>query len=209
MVLHFDPRRDVPTLPDCRCACSAASTVTDRILRAAVRVLLTGEAPSVRQLEELVDLPPVEARRALDDLAGADAIEIDEGRIVAAAGVTLRGTDHTFSYGDRPVHTWCALDAVGLPLALRSRSEVRTRCRRCAAGLELEVRDGRLLGGDEVLWLPGPLTLGRREFCAGANLFCGLDHLEGWWRLQGRPVGKAVDLEALPQLAGAVFPQQL
>lgn len=161
------------------------------------------------QVEAAVAASPGEAHRTIGRLRAEGGIEFAADRIVAAAGVTLRRTDHTFSHQGRSIHTWCALDALGLPLALGLRSTARTRCPYCRAGLELKVEDGQMVAADEALWLPTSPALGRREFCAYASLFCRLDHLEQWWHAAGRPAGMPVGTDALPAVARAVFPAEL
>jgi hypothetical protein len=74
------------------------------------------------------------------------------------------------------------LDAIGIPAALAIDARAVTRCPACGADLMVTLTGGEpgpLPGA--VLWYPevrcGHLV---DDFCAGANLFCSLDHLEHW-----------------------------
>jgi hypothetical protein len=60
-------------------------------------------------------------------------------------------TPHTVEASGRSWFANCAWDALGIPAALHADGTVRSACPDCGEPLELEVRDGRLVRGAELL----------------------------------------------------------
>ena len=60
-------------------------------------------------------------------------------------------TPHRVDAGGRSWFANCAWDALGIPGALHGDGVVHSRCPDCGEPLELEVRDGELVGGAELL----------------------------------------------------------
>lgn len=149
------------------------------------------------QPDEVLPGRAEEADRALAQLVGQGRAEVDgAGRVVGVHGLTLRSTRHRFVHGGRPHFTWCAFDAVGIPAALALDADVHTTCPACERAIRLPVVAGRPGPSDAVLWLPAPevrhlLT----EFCAAADLYCTVDHLQR--RIDpARTPGEVLDLAA-------------
>jgi alkylmercury lyase len=118
--------------------------------------------------------------------------------VIGAHGLTRRGTRHEIVTGQRRWHTWCALDAVGIPVALGLEAEIRTVCPACKSEIRLRVYRGAVnaTAGAPVLWFPsGPCGRVMDDFCASANLFCSEEHLETWRRRAGEPPGLPLTLE--------------
>lgn len=127
-----------------------------------------------------------------DDTAVAEATEhlhsrgrielTPDGRLVAVHGLSRRPTPHQIEHDDAVINTWCALDAIGIPAALRIDAWARTSCRTCQRPLAVSVSAGKpqpLPGA--VLWYPEvPCGHLIEDFCSGANLFCTIEHLERW-----------------------------
>jgi hypothetical protein len=132
---------------------------------------------------ELVDGDPAILADAVDHLRARGRIELsDDGEVIAVHGLARRPTPHRIEHHDTVVHTWCALDAIGIPAALAIDARAVTHCPICRANLAVTLIRGEpqpLPGA--VLWYP---EVGCEhlidDFCAGANLFCSLDHLERW-----------------------------
>jgi alkylmercury lyase len=142
-------------------------------------------------------LPRDEIEAATKQLRDAGALELDpQGRMVGAHGLTERRTDHTIVARERTWHTWCALDAIGIPVALGIDAEVHTRCRTCGSTVELTVRSGSTSeASDIVLWRPGgSCSKVMEDFCATANLFCSAEHLERWRADAGNPPGQVLTI---------------
>lgn len=98
-----------------------------------------------------------------------------------------RPTAHRIEHAGGSVHTWCALDAVGIPAALGIDATAATSCPACGAELTLLLRSGAPVGGECRLWIPsGECAHLVEDFCRHANLFCTAEHMSA----------------RLPQLAG-------
>jgi Alkylmercury lyase len=130
-------------------------------------------------------------------LSAAGRLELDDdGILVGVHGLVARPTAHRIEHAGRSIHTWCALDAIGVPAALALDATAITACPRC--GVEMRVA---LLGGepsaepDLRLWLPGgPCSHLIDDFCRYANLYCSPEHLASV--VPADQPGQAVDVAA-------------
>jgi hypothetical protein len=152
---------------------------------AAVELAIAGFAAlwhgRARDPEELLPARRHLAMQTARDLARLGRAELDgDGRLVGVHGLTLRRTRHSFEHDGRVHHTWCAFDSVGIPAALGLDATAATDCPTCVAPIVVEVRGGRVDGDGEVLWLPTPQATSHlmNEFCASADLYCTIEHLE-------------------------------
>lgn len=128
-------------------------------------------------------------------LVASGRCETDGEDLVGIHGLTLRLTRHRFVHDDVTHHTWCAFDAVAIPVALGLDAVASTTCRACGGGIEVVVRSGVPTGGsDLVLWLPDPNGEHLMDsFCAVADLYCSHEHLRQ--QVDAHASGRAVDLE--------------
>ena len=152
-----------------------------------------------RELGTTADL----TRATLEEQAGVGRLELDtEGRVVGAHGITLLSTPHTLAVDGRVLHTWCALDAIGIPAASGEDAHVTTSCGWCRRSLVVDVVEGEPRGDHGlVLWLPtGPCDNLRQEFCPHANLFCNREHLDTWRKQAGAPNGRTLTLDQTAEL---------
>ena len=60
-------------------------------------------------------------------------------------------TPHRVEAGGRSWFANCAWDVLGIPAALHTGGAIRSQCPDCAEAVELEVRDGRLTRGADLL----------------------------------------------------------
>jgi alkylmercury lyase len=75
---------------------------------------------------------PTELATTLAGLARAGLVEQDPtGAITGAHGLTLAPTRHHLVLAGVDLHTWCALDAIGIPAAVDTDAEIATRCGWC------------------------------------------------------------------------------
>lgn len=171
--------------------------------RHAFTALLTTDVPRLADVAEAASRDAVGVARAVAWLDARGALERDGDRLVGAHGLTTRVTPHTLTIGERTLHTWCALDAIAIPVALATTARATSRCPVCGQSLTVEIRDGRLPDGDRrVLWMPtGSCGNVIADFCAHANLFCTSAHLDEWRRTDTAPAGRPLTLAEVPAIA--------
>jgi alkylmercury lyase len=113
-------------------------------------------------------------------LVDAGRLELDDqGVVVGVHGLAARPTAHRVEHTGGVVHTWCALDAIGIPAALALDAAVVSTCPACGAALRITL-DAGVPADDGVmrLWLPGgQCTHLVEDFCRHANLYCTADHV--------------------------------
>jgi hypothetical protein len=137
------------------------------------------------RLANLTDLVGSDATitEAADHLRTRGRIELsDDGHLIAVHGLVRRPTRHRIEHAGGAVNTWCALDAIGIPAALAINARALTQCPTCEAELAVTLTRGEpqpLPGA--MLWYPEVRCAHLvDDFCAGANLFCSLGHLDRW-----------------------------
>ena len=186
-----DPERLAPL--------AGADPAVGAVRREAFAALIAGAPVDADELARAADLSKANVEHAIAQLHAAGALELDpDGRVTGAHGLTHRQTQHAIVTPQRTWHTWCALDAVGIPAALGLDAEVHTRCPTCDGAIVLEIRSGTAIAPHDtepMLWLPGtPCAHVMNDFCAAANLFCNREHLEVWRARAANPPGAAVTL---------------
>jgi hypothetical protein len=110
----------------------------------------------------------------------AGRLEVDgDGTLVAVHGLAARSTPHRIEHPDGVIHTWCALDAIGIPAALGVDATAITTCPACDSELRVRLDRGTPVDDESlVLWLPDAACDHLvDDFCANANLYCSRDHL--------------------------------
>lgn len=167
--------------------------------------LLHGAPVTVSEIAERRKVPLEPVQAALDQLVSAGAAEVfGDGEIVGAHGLTTDATRHAFVVSGRVLHTWCALDVVGIPVALGLDAIASTTCPTCGNRLDVPVREGHAKPLPCVLWLPtGPCVHLTRDFCSVANLFCNAAHADTWMQHAGDVHGRLVSLAELEDIARA------
>jgi alkylmercury lyase len=194
--------------------CSAANDpppslrrAVDAFRREAFFALLAGTTPRFTEIADAASRDAIDVAPAIAWLHRRGALERDGARLIGAHGLTHRATPHSFSRGDRTIHTWCAFDAVGIPVVLGATTRVTTTCPTCSAPISIDVENGRLPERPALrLWLP---ARGREnllaDFCAHANLFCNRDHLTVWQDSNGESDGEVASLHEVPARALKVW----
>ncbi len=178
---------------------------------AAVRIagfhsLLEGELTTLSAVAADTGVPITQLHRAAEDLDSQGALELDGEIVVGAHGLTTRSTPHSFEHRGRAVHTWCALDAVGIPAALALDSAVHTTCPTCDARLDVAVRAGKPSSDGRVVFLlTSPCSNLMRDLCSVASMFCGINHLDQWTAAHGSPSGQALSLAEAADLGRALW----
>jgi alkylmercury lyase len=171
--------------------------------RHAFAALLAGEAPRITDVAEVASRDAGGIAKAIAWLQAHGRLERDGDLLVGAAGLTRRRTAHALTIGERRLHTWCAYDAIAIPVAVGVTARATTTCPICGQELVVDLTDGHLpVGPVPVLWMPrGPCEHVLDDFCVHANLFCGPEHLDSWRHAVGDPPGDVITLAEVAPLA--------
>src|SRR6266849_5437883 len=78
----------------------------------------------VEQIASALDLPQQTAREVLDKMCERDP----DGNVVGIAGLSQNQHPHRFTVNGRQLATWCAWDALFLPVMLQQTAEVSSSC---------------------------------------------------------------------------------
>lgn len=162
------------------------------MVAAGFRALWEGASPAP---VDLVDAGLAAA--AVRHLQARGRIELsDDGCVVGVHGLSLRPTPHRIDHERGKVHTWCAVDAVGIPAALGIEARAITSCPSCRRPLVVEISGGVPAPlGEAVLWRPDwSVPDLRNDFCSAANLFCSQAHLQQW-TIHRKAAGKALTID--------------
>jgi alkylmercury lyase-like protein len=188
-------------------SCDAPPDAVDALQRHGLTALLTARPATLAEISEQTGINIDELRLGVVGLTEAGRIEFDGSRIVGIVGLTLRTTAHRVVLPDATMHTWCALDAIGIPAALALDADVSTTCPHCDASLRVEIRDGEPSPNPGVrLFCPtAPCSDVRADFCTAANLFCSPDHLQAWTIAHSKIDGDELDLTETAALGRAMW----
>jgi alkylmercury lyase len=124
----------------------AASTPLEAaVARAAFRAILGGRPVTAGDLETGMDVGPGDVGGAVARLRerGTLVVGPDE-EVLAVRGLSRRPTTHVLELPGRRLYALCAVDAIGIPVALGLDAAVRSRCHACGQPLMLTVAGGRL-----------------------------------------------------------------
>lgn len=179
---------------------SADAPLGERVRWAAFDRLVSGHPVPADVLAGALGVEVRVAQGAIEDQARRGLVDVDDdGRVLGAHGLTLVPTDFQLVLDGVVLHTWCALDAIGIPAGLGSGARATIRSGD-GEWVTIEVRAGEpTRTGDAVVWLPtGPCNDLRADFCAQANLFTTTTALDSWRRDAGDPPGRAL---TVPQAA--------
>ncbi len=200
----FDHSQLVAMLAECGGAPAGAVAAVQRFGLAA---LAEGSSATVADIAAQAGLSVDEIREGIDGLVRAGRIELDGDSVIGVAGLTLTPTAHQLELPAVSRYTWCALDAVGIPVALEFDASVTTSCAHCGTELAVAVGSGTVTADNPVmLFCPtGGCDNVRADFCAAANLFCGPGHLSAWRETNPESEGAELDLEATVELGRAMW----
>jgi hypothetical protein len=116
-------------------------------------IVASGRPPTVAEAARALD-------RDEDDVAGAYRRLHDTHALVLFPGTTDIWMAHPFCFAQTPHlvraggRTWtgtCAWDSLGIPAALHGDGRIESECACCRDALSLEVRDGELVEGADLL----------------------------------------------------------
>jgi len=126
------------------------------VMRHAFRAILNGRPAPVAELQAGVGLPSAVVDTAVQRLTerGILVVEPDTGEITGAHGISLAETPHRLVLDGRQRYAFCAMDAVGIPAALRASATIESQCHHCRTPLTLTLKDGVVVEASEgiVIW---------------------------------------------------------
>ena len=112
-----------------------------------------GGAPTSPETAAALGLAPEEVEGAFHRLHQAHALVLQPGstEIRMLNPFSAVETPHRVESGGRTWFANCAWDALGIPAALHADGRVESCCPDCGETLELEIRDGELVRGADLL----------------------------------------------------------
>lgn len=178
-----------------------------------------GRAPTLSDLAARVGLSVPELRDHLASLQARDAVVLNpaSGEIVGAYPFTERPTEHHVTLGGVTVRAMCAIDALGVGSMYCEDIEIRSRCRHCAASIEITTTDrGRAIAlcrpSPAVVWSSARYEHGcaANSLCTEIAFFCTDAHLQQWRdnRSPGSP-GFRLSVDEALEAGRAIFERSL
>ena len=187
-------------------SCDAPPAAVDAIQHHGLMSLLTGTPVTLADISDESGVCIDEIRAGVAGLQAAGRIEVEGSRVIGVGGLTISPTIHTLALPLATIHTWCGLDAVGIPAALALDADVSTSCPHCANPIQIKLTQGAPEPDEAIrLFCPtAPCSDVRTDFCAAANLFCNRDHLNHW--ANSNPTeGTELDLHETAELGRAMW----
>lgn len=127
------------------------------VLRHGFRAILDGRPVTVPELPATLGLPAAVAKAAVGRLTerGVIVLEPETEEIVGARGLSLSGTSHRLILEGRRLYAFCAVDAIGIPVALGTDAIVESQCHHCRASLTVHLRGEAVVHAPEgmVIWV--------------------------------------------------------
>lgn len=111
----------------------------------ALRLIAAGEKPTIDALGHRLGWARERLTAALAALDDAGLLTIESHEVTGAMGLTYLETPHALVLDGRPLYTWCALDAVGIPSALGANATIRSTTVNSGRELVLELKAGELV----------------------------------------------------------------
>jgi alkylmercury lyase len=126
------------------------------VTRVVFRSLLKGRGLRPEDVAATLGTSLTSIERTVDALIERGTMErdADSGELVAARGLSLAETAHRLTLDGRQLYAFCAVDAVGIPAALRIDARVESLCHVCGARVTLALSGGTVTDGSPgaVIW---------------------------------------------------------
>ena len=126
------------------------------VMRYAFQAILDGRPAMATELPAAMGLAPAVVAAAVERLVerGTLVLEPDTGKITGARGLSLAETSHRLILGGQRRYAFCAVDAVGIPVALGTAATIESECHHCQVPLRLTVNDGAVVQAPQgaVIW---------------------------------------------------------
>ena len=126
------------------------------VTRAVFRSLLEGRGIRPEAVAATLGTSLTAIERAVGDLIERGTLErdADSGELVGARGLLVAETPHRLAFDGRRLYAFCAVDAVGIPAALRGDARVESLCHVCGARVTLALSGGTVTDASPgaVIW---------------------------------------------------------
>ena len=141
---------------------------------------------SPEQIAEALCIPREEVKAIFRE---SPAVELDgEGNVVGCFGLSLTPTPHHFRLGQREMFTWCALDALFLPIVLNQSARVESSCVVTGARVQVAVSPDGIeevepAGAVMAIIVPEAAEVCcnvRRAFCDNVHFFSSSEVASQW-----------------------------
>lgn len=138
-------------------------------------LLAEGRPVSPEQIAEVACVSREEASAILRESPG---VELDDkGDAVGCLGLSLTPTPHHFRLGDHELFTWCALDALFLPIVLNQPARVSSSCPVTGAMVRITVSPDAIEGFEPAGAVMGIMVPESAEVCCDLRrAFCDKVH---------------------------------
>lgn len=140
---HLDSEAPIAALADRFVACFPKLNAEGRkVFVALYRELSLGEPVSAQQVAQRAGVSLHRVNALLD---AVPAVYREDGKVVGFWGLTLRKlSKHRFHIGDRTLYTWCAWDALFIPMILGKTASVESEDAHTGAPIRLTVTPDRV-----------------------------------------------------------------
>lgn len=133
----------------------------------------------------------------------------ENGEISGAYGVSSTATSHSIVFGNKPVHVWCAIDSLGIPLTLNRDASVNSRCLYCKSPVNIKIEEQKLAeyNPETVIFMgfAGNIQKVSEDFCPHTNFFCSGEHLDQWKKNRSSVQGVSLDLQSAAEISKYLF----
>ena len=124
----------------------------------AFKCILEGIPATPHYLYQITGMPHEQIKFTVDKLAQSGMLVVDSesGNVVGSHGLSLVETPHRLHIKGNDLFTWCAIDAVGIPSALKVDAQINSTCFICQKKLIIELIKGQIVDSSEPniqLWL--------------------------------------------------------
>jgi alkylmercury lyase len=126
------------------------------VTRVVFRSLLEGRGIRPEVVAATLGTSLTAIERAVDDLIERGTLErdADSGELMGARGLSLVETPHRLTFDGQRLYAFCAVDAVGIPAALRVDARVESLCHVCGTRVTLALAGGTVIDASPgaVIW---------------------------------------------------------
>ncbi len=133
----------------------------------------------------------------------------ESGEINGAYGVSSTATPHSIVFGNKPVHVWCAIDSLGIPLTLNRDASVNSKCLYCKSPVSIRIEGQRLAeyNPNTIIFMGFDSNIQKvsEDFCPHINFFCSGEHLDQWKKNRSSIQGVSLDLQSAAEISRYLF----